>query len=1280
MRGYGLWLCALVACVCGLFCAGPALAKEVHLFRSSFGASGSGSGQFDRPLGVAVNEATHDMYVVDSGNNRVEWFNSDGSAFLGEFNGSASPTGDLSEPTEITIDNSSSGLDPSKEDVYVVDRGHGVIDKFDSTGTYLGQITGVETPGGVFDAGAADARSIEGVAVDQDGTLWVTIKKGGIFSFSDTLESKYLSELQTSFGFADGLGVDGEDNFFIKKTPGISNTFLKLSPLGEVLANPFSQDGEAQRVAVDPVGREVYLDNLSSIEAFSLSGEPIESCIPPEDNCFGLGHLGFSKGVAVDAGSGTVYAADETADNVSVFEGIILPDVSITAVSEQHTHSATLNGTINPRGKPVVSCVFEYGVTVAYGSSVPCSPAGLGSGVSPVAVDAHISGLVPGTEYHYRLVAQNSAPTSSNTPDSNLFAGPLLDGESVGDVASSSATLLDMIDPNGADTHYYIEYGQTGLYGSVAPVAVPGVDLGGLVGSQSLAVHLQGLEASSVYHYRFVAVQDGEVFAEPDQSFTTQSGSLSASLPDGRSWELVSPANKRGAVLETTEGGGQVQAASDGGGITYVGEGPSVDPNADGKMTYSQILSTRGAGGWSSQDVTLPGRSPEDNEPAESLYKVDFNYHLFSLDLSSAAVEPQPAGTPLLSPEASSRTLYLRNNLDGVFTPLVSSADVPENTVIEEEQFLGANPGEWEMHFLAGTPDLSHVVFESVKALTSNAIDGDTIKNRIERHESLEDFEWNLYEWDSEGLKLVNILPPPGEEVAHGSKTPIVALAGVNAEGLPRGSTQRSVSADGRRIAWTLGEPFSTSKLEKYKGLYVRDMVEERTVRIGGATALYQTMNSTGSKIFYLENGDLYVYDWDSGTPTDLTANHGAGESSAGVQESVSDVSKDGSYVYFVAKGDLAEGGVGGEYNLYVLHDTGNGWVTKHVATLAPQDKPTWYAAIFAAPYLAGVSSRVSPDGRYFVFMSQRSLTGYDNVDAASNMPDEEVYLYDAQGAGKLVCASCDPSGARPRGVFDGQGSRLLVDREQFWAGGTSTPTNPEFDHWLAGSVPGWDNLENDPATYQPRYLSDSGRVFFDSPVGLVAGDTNGLEDVYEYEPVSISDCVTGSTTFSERSDGCVALISSGTSSEESAFYDASENGDDVFFTTTGKLVSTDFDKGYDVYDAHVCTSGTPCVATPVLSPPCSSGDSCKAAPSPQPEIFGPAPSATFNGTGNVVAPPTTIKARSLTNAQKLTRALKACHRDKGKRRRVCERQAHKRYPSKPVRKKAPSGNGRKRS
>ena len=142
------------------------------------------------------------------------------------------------------------------------------------------------------------------------------------------------------------------------------------------------------------------------------------------------------------------------------------------------------------------------------------------------------------------------------------------------------------------------------------------------------------------------------------------------------------------------------------------------------------------------------------------------------------------------------------------------------------------------------------------------------------------------------------------------------------------------------------------------------------------------------------------------------------------------------------------------------------------------------------------------------------------------------------------------------------------------------------------------------------------------------------------------------------RDGGCVSLVSSGESQEESVFMDASESGDDVFFVTGQPLVDRDYDHALDVYDARVCSAQAPCASEPVAPPPCDSGDSCKAAPSPQPEIFGAPASATFNGQGNVVTIGAT-STKKVTPKQKLESALKVCerkHRHNRHKRQLCQR------------------------
>jgi hypothetical protein len=190
-----------------------------------------------------------------------------------------------------------------------------------------------------------------------------------------------------------------------------------------------------------------------------------------------------------------------------------------------------------------------------------------------------------------------------------------------------------------------------------------------------------------------------------------------------------------------------------------------------------------------------------------------------------------------------------------------------------------------------------------------------------------------------------------------------------------------------------------------------------------------------------------------------------------------------------------------------------------------------------------------------------------------------------------------------------------------------------------------------------------------------VPQDVNGTEDVYQYEPPGVGGCSTSSVTFSERSGGCVGLISSGTSAEESGFLDASESGGDVFFLTAAKLAPQDFDTALDVYDAHECTTSAPCFPAPAeTTPPCTTEASCRPAPTPQPSIFGDPASATFSGAGNLTptsTPSPRPKTATQIRAERLARALKGCRAKHDKHKRLaCESQARKRY--------APAHNAKK--
>jgi hypothetical protein len=1196
-----LWL-TLVAMLCGLVCVLVAgVAPAVAGAATRFGGRGSGAGLFEGAAGVAVDHATGDVYVPDRFNQRVDKFDGSGSflfAWGWEVN-VTSPADELQTCTTVTgcqrgffgsggagefADEGPQGvavdddlLSSSYEDVYVVDWEGFRVEKFDPEGKFLlmfgGEVNEAKdnTPGAteaekdVCVAGEKCTKGTQGtgsgqlewayrangiIAVGPGGAVYVGDRaRVQVFEASGAWRENVSLAGLSSAGKVTSLAVDSTGDLYVKDegVPGVRG----FEPGGIEMATKFDAGSESvEAITLDGSGDVFVADSSGGfhVAKYGSAGEQLDS--------FGSKTASGTNGLAFSDALGELYVSDAFANEVWILTPPP-PGPSIEPGSESATPgshgTAALRAVIDPQGNET-TYHFEY-VDEAhfqaggYASATSTIPASAGSSFEDQMASATLASLAPGI-YHYRIVATNSQGTATG-PD-QLLNTALIEGPWVSGVSSTSATLEASVDPLGTSTEYRLEYGTSTSYGHT---------IAGNLGEGStyvpVSAHRQGLEPVTEYHYRIVISNEFGTFDGADHTFTTQGAGGELTLPDGRAWELVSPPDKKGALIEQRSFADNIKAAADGGGIAYevndaLGEG------AVSKGERTPVVSVRGAEGWRSEDISVPVAIPPEGEEAKPLGP-EASYKLFSPDLSSSIVEQPEGPEPPLSPEATERTPYLRHVLacgggsESCFTPLLTAAG---NVEPAGTKFGGVGEGIAAVE--GGSPDLSHVVLNVGS---------------------------DLYEWSDGRLRSV-----PGGTLGQRDNGNLL--------------TVHAVSSDGRWIVLNGG-----------RGLIVRDMVQERVVTAGGPGADFQTMSADGSRVFYIENGDLYELDVDTGAQSDLTVGHAAGEHNAGVREVVMSPSEgettasphEMAYVYFVATGVLANGAVSGADNLYVLHAGASGWSTTFIAALSSEDQQR--------PAVSGgfgyASSRASADGRYVSFMSNESLTGYDNRDAVSGQPDEEVYLYDAV-SGRLVCASCNPSGARPSGVLDNE--NLLVDRQGVWG---------RSGHWLAGLIPSWQTVQLSTLDftwfYQSRFLSDSGRLFFDSPDGLVPQATNGLMNVYEYEPAGVGDCTTGSVTFNAGSGGCVSLISAGTSGGESMFYDASENGDDAFFITASKLVGEDYDTSYDVYDAHVCSTSAPCRTALVLPPPCTSGDSCKASPSPQPELFGPAPSATFSGIGNVI-------------------------------------------------------------
>jgi DNA-binding beta-propeller fold protein YncE len=1205
-----------VLVVLGLFvCDGSALAliSRGHVFAGTF--EGVGEHVLTDPTGVAVDEATGEVYVVDRAapHEGIERFKPDGKGgyeFVAAF--------DVKSPEDIAVDNATNGADPSRGDVYVVggeEEGaspeeHDVLYKYSPA---TGKVAFKKT---IFhgEKEELELEDISGVAVDASGGLWVYWGEEGMISgFTDAEANRWQPSLTKDLGIEEklecrarpGFAIAPDDEAFyvaheretgLEECPGLESSpqlVAKFDGAGQLVAGAVDHE-PTTGVAVDPTDGDAYADGSGSVAAFSPGGELIQR--------FGSGELSEGGAVTVDGARGDVYVAEPDEGKVAVF-----------------------------------------------------SSEGVGA--------------------------------------------PRVDSVSAQSLSPSSERLTAEIDPNGAETTYYFQYGTVSCASEPSSCtdlpAAPGAGIGSGFGDRGASEVLGGLQPNTTYYYRVLAHNvDGAVeSAQGSETFFTTLPSAQGVLADDREWELVSPAEKHGAAVEPiSREGALIQAATDGDSIAWAASAPvSGEAQGDRRPEPVQVISTRGSEEWSSQVVTTPHDRGEGIESGEAS-----EYRFFSPDLSFAAVQPQVPGEPLedppLAPQAREKTIYRRDDGTGEYEPLVTAANDTASSV-----FGG------RLEFAGAAPDLSHMVFESEVPLIAGA------------------GERGLYEWEAgAGLKLVSVLP--GSEQSPAGE-PSLGDLGRDVRG--------AVSSDGSRVFWTNG-----LGAEADEGpLYMRDTLTGQTIQVDAAQGVaepteeerreglddvhFQDASSDGSRVFFTDTwpltsestleplareetviegeelrgagrpADLYEFNVETGALTDLTVDQRVGED-ADVLGTLPGASEDGSYVYFVANGVLAPGAEPGDCprtkpvtlphpdeaacNLYVSepdHEHPGQRQTRLIARLSEEDAADWGLGHgLGPPVLGGVTSEVSANGRYLAFMSDRDLTGYDNVDAsteANGARDEEVFQYDAS-SGRLVCASCDPSGESPNGVFDteqaGEGLGLTVDRPETWNG-----------HWLAGSIPGWTLTGLQLADYQSRYLTDSGRLFFDSADALLPQvsartreeDVNGktlsvgVENVYEYEPSAEGSCTS--------EPGCVSLISSGTSDHESAFLDASENGDDVFFLTAAQLVAQDTDNSLDLYDARVCgTAETqPCLPAKQPSPPVCSGEACRPATSPQQSL--PAPeSQTFTGPGNpgqheVASSKTRTLPKALTRAQKLTAALKACRKLVRKHKRaVCEAQARKRY------------------
>jgi hypothetical protein len=203
------------------------------------------------------------------------------------------------------------------------------------------------------------------------------------------------------------------------------------------------------------------------------------------------------------------------ADGKPAVEATTLPaDVPLNATGNT---GATLNGTVTPHGR-FSSYHYEWGTTTGYGSHSPQRAAGdRNAETGPLPED--ITGLLPCTQYHYRIVATNSTG-DANGDDMVVITNckPAVLTLPVAPFTATTAVFNARVNPFGLVTTYHYEYGPTIAYGTSTPDHILPA---GRLPIEPLSQPVSGLTPETTYHVKAVAVNGLGTTDGNDVLFTT---------------------------------------------------------------------------------------------------------------------------------------------------------------------------------------------------------------------------------------------------------------------------------------------------------------------------------------------------------------------------------------------------------------------------------------------------------------------------------------------------------------------------------------------------------------------------------------------------------------------------------------------------------------------------------------------------------------------------------------------------------------------------------------
>ena len=194
------------------------------------------------------------------------------------------------------------------------------------------------------------------------------------------------------------------------------------------------------------------------------------------------------------------------------------PSTGPASTSAIYTSLVQIQCPVNS-GSSAATVSVEYGPSATYGSTITLQGSTVPISTSNWNTFAQITGLLPGTSYHYRFKAVNNEGTGYSADASfTTLEAPVITTGAVDSITDLSVVIQGTLDRKGGQYSIYAQYGTTTAYGQSAGLGNTNL----LTGPQPFSNALSTLLPSTTYHYR-IAVSDifNNTYYGTDQTFTT---------------------------------------------------------------------------------------------------------------------------------------------------------------------------------------------------------------------------------------------------------------------------------------------------------------------------------------------------------------------------------------------------------------------------------------------------------------------------------------------------------------------------------------------------------------------------------------------------------------------------------------------------------------------------------------------------------------------------------------------------------------------------------------